>query len=349
MSAITEKAMKEYQKGAMFDLIHSYKEQDNNTHLVVTAKKAVDTTASAELQAEQDQSQTANTQQGLDMQQSQNSAQEPQSSNLQQLAAKKTVETTNTNSQVGYGAPKAFTAPSTASQSEAATQFTAPQMTVEEPTISEPNKANIGNNSELSQSFNTNTDDDKQLTKTQTELNEQRKKELASQPAQVRKQATQHIIKTPSTSSTILSEIESATSIAELIEQVYQTQVDTHPHNFDQLPVEKINLINLEEGTDNSYLPLDQELFHTVDSVMIGEYQDILIIFRDGTPLHLAPKAWLTNADAKELLINQKYEFAYTDLDMKDFQDVLTTVSSTIINNSKYTQYMIDFLPILNS
>lgn len=349
MSAITEKAMKEYQKGAMFDLIHSYKEQEDNTHLVVTAKKAAESTASDELQETKNDGQIASVQQNTEAQQPQKKEQKPQSNNLQQFAAKKAAENPTTNSQVGYGAPKAFTAPSTTSQSETkTTQFTAPQTDVEKTMFSEPDNTNIVNNHQFGETNNTNTTENEQPTQSQQELNQQQKKELASQPAKVRKQAAQHVIKTPDTNSSILTEIKSATNIANIIKQAYQTQVDTHPHNFDQLPVEKINLTNLKDGTNNSYLPIDQELFHSVDSVLIGEYQDILIIFRDGTPLHFAPETWLTSDDAKALLINQNYEFAYTDLDMQSFREVLNTVSSTIINNPKYTQYMIDFLPILN-
>lgn len=117
---------------------------------------------------------------------------------------------------------------------------------------------------------------------------------------------------------------------------------------FDEnkLPVKQINIVNVNDGTE-SYIPLDNELFHLLSSVVIGKNGDITMVFRDATSLQIAPANWAANQEAKETLFQNGFDFYYENLDLKALSNALQSLSSSIVDTKEYIQYWIVFLPII--
>lgn len=114
----------------------------------------------------------------------------------------------------------------------------------------------------------------------------------------------------------------------------------------DKLPVKQINIVNVNDGTE-SYIPLDNELFHLLSAVVIGENGDITMVFRDTTSLQIAPSNWAANQEAKETLLQNGFDFYYEALDLKALSNALQSLSSSIVDTKEYIQYWIVFLPII--
>lgn len=146
--------------------------------------------------------------------------------------------------------------------------------------------------------------------------------------------------------SKIYNMIKESAATATLIEKT-QVQVKLSSE-IDNFTLKKIDLIDLTNSSSN-YISLDHELFHLLGIVVIGKNLDIILFFRDGTKLQIAPANWVkgNNEQTKQQLINSNYLYTYTDeFDINQFSNEIHSISSYTSVNDNYSEYWIEFLPI---
>lgn len=149
---------------------------------------------------------------------------------------------------------------------------------------------------------------------------------------------------------TIFKKIQEAAATATYIEE---TKVHVKlSANIDKLPTKQIDVLSLEDNSQ-SYIPLDAEFFHLLGFAVIGKNLDVILTFRDGTELRIAPESFLKNKDkdeaaVKKTLLANNYNYVYQNVDIEKLGASLKMLSSHVFNTDKYSQYWIEFLPMIS-
>lgn len=152
------------------------------------------------------------------------------------------------------------------------------------------------------------------------------------------------------TRKTVISNTPNYSDIAETLKNsdlLDRANVKTQLYlDLDNLSTKEIKTKSLSNG-EVGYMPLDHELFHLLSNVVIGKNLNIMMFFRDGSSVKLAPEKWGTDSNLKELLINHDFLFNYYDLNVSNLVNDLKKISYSTLILPEYTQFWIPFLPII--
>lgn len=151
--------------------------------------------------------------------------------------------------------------------------------------------------------------------------------------------------------SRVFQEIQGAMNTRKWIESIQQIQL-AKKANFDNLPVDHINLIGISNGvSDNTpyRLDLDPMFFKLFKIILIGQNLDITLLARDGnsTEINIAPPDWVKDDSNKDALIDGNYLYSYTDdLDFDKLLETFYRFTYRPVQTKGYTELFITDLPI---
>ena len=80
-------------------------------------------------------------------------------------------------------------------------------------------------------------------------------------------------------------------------------------------------------------------------SVVIGKSLYLLLIFRNGKTITIAPYDWMKSD--KNAVIQQGFQYYYTDLDLSSLKTTLQIMSGLITPTDKYTEFWLKYMPAI--
>ncbi|MEO5289168.1 hypothetical protein [Limosilactobacillus allomucosae] len=321
MAVITENKVKKYQEGTLFDLVHSYQPTDDDSHLVVTPKSTA---------------------------QQQSAPQVPANSNI------------NTGSNAGYGSPNVelhqndFNTPNNVPQQN---DFNTPNNVPQQNGFNTPNNVpqqndfNTPNDTPQQNSFNVSSNTPQQngfnapnSVPQQNSFNAPNDTPRQNSPKAnqgwIRKNTP--VVQQPTNNfSDVYDEINNSIATTNNIEKTITVLNNQQPVNFSALPMQQINLFDIANQEDGSYIPLNQDLFNSLEMVIVEKSEALIWVFKDGAVSKMAPKAWVVDEHARQLLITNDYAYAYENLSINDLKAILRSLSSAIITRDGYDQFVI--------
>lgn len=145
----------------------------------------------------------------------------------------------------------------------------------------------------------------------------------------------------------LLNEIKQSAQIMSFVAHTNHTHV-TIQDELDKLPLRQINVLNLKTH-EPAKIMFDSMLMHVLGSVIIDRRQVVSLLFRDGTTFVLAPDKWLQIPNVYDVLIQNHYTWVYQNLNLTALQQTLRQLSGSVITNTEYNQYWLNFMPIVTS
>lgn len=117
----------------------------------------------------------------------------------------------------------------------------------------------------------------------------------------------------------------------------------TFKKNLISLPVNKITVFDIADHTE-SYIPFNSILLNHLGSLVIGKELYIILVFRNGQIIQLAPKSWV---NTNHPLTNSGFHYYYDNLDMDRFLQTLKQLSVSITSTERFTEFWLKYAPII--
>ncbi|MFR0595375.1 hypothetical protein [Limosilactobacillus mucosae] len=345
MAVITENKLKKYQEGTMFDLVHSYQSTDDDSHLVVTPKATAQHQSTPQATANPNINTGSNAGYGspnIGLQQNDfnapNSVPQQNSFNAPN----------DTPQQNGFNAPNSvpqqnsFNTPNDTPQQN---DFNAPNSVPQQNSFNTPNDTpqqnnfNAPNSVPQQNSFNTPNGTPQQNSFNVSNNAPQQNSPKANQ-GWIRKNAP--VVQQPTNNfSDVYDEINNSIAATAEIEKTITVLNNQQSVNFSTLPMQQINLFDIANQESGSYIPLNQDLFNSLETVIVEKSEALIWFFKDGAVSKMAPKAWVVDEHARQLLVTNDYAYAYENLSTNDLKAILRSLSSAIITHDGYDQFVI--------
>lgn len=140
----------------------------------------------------------------------------------------------------------------------------------------------------------------------------------------------------------IYQEVQKAAQDVKWIKQSHAFEF-AFKNDLAKLPLNKLSLFSIDDNSE-AYIPLNTILLNHLGSVVIGKELYILLLFRDGKIIQIAPKSWLSQ---KDNLKNNGFNYYYDKLDMTKLLTTLKKLSASITPSDKFTEFWLKYAPII--
>lgn len=141
----------------------------------------------------------------------------------------------------------------------------------------------------------------------------------------------------------VYKEIMSSADDIKWIEKSHKLEL-AFKQDLAKIPLKKITVYSTKDDSE-FYIPLNSVLFNMLGSVVIGKSLYLLLIFRNGKTITIAPYDWMKSD--KNAVIQQGFQYYYTDLDLSSLKTTLQIMSGSITPTDKYTEFWLKYMPAI--
>lgn len=144
------------------------------------------------------------------------------------------------------------------------------------------------------------------------------------------------------------SEIKKAATQLEWVQKINSFELG-YKKDLRNLPIPALRTFDL---TDNQemYLPLkDPSTLHDINSFTITKDMCILLLFRNNAAIKMAPEAWFDNGKNRDILLKNKFQYFYKQVDSNALVETLKRISITSTSTPEMTQFIIKHMPFVSA
>jgi hypothetical protein len=144
------------------------------------------------------------------------------------------------------------------------------------------------------------------------------------------------------------SEIKKAATQLEWVQKINSFELG-YKKDLRNLPIPALRTFDL---TDNQemYLPLkDLSTLHDLNSFTITKDMCILLLFRNNAAIKMAPEAWFDNGKNRDILLKNKFQYFYKQVDSNALVETLKRISITSASTPEMTQFIIKHMPFVSA